>query len=218
VTKLRLKLDLHIHSIHSIDSHNTIDTINTRLREQSFNGYALTDHDTIAGHEEAREKAGGLVFIPGLEVSARGAHILVFDPSEVVESDLGIAETVDLIHDQGATAVLAHPFGLPRSWVSINQVRDAGFDAIEVANSAQIPYDYICGLNQKLADELGLPVTGGSDSHIPETIGRSYTFVESESASVDDVIKALRLGRTEIGGTFTHITEWLSKHFRKKKW
>ena len=36
--------------------------------------------------------------------------------------------------------------------MNINQVEGAGFDAIEVANSAQIPYDYICGLNQKLAD------------------------------------------------------------------
>ena len=218
MTALRLKLDLHIHSIHSLDSHNTIDTISTRIREQGLDGYALTDHDTIDGLEEAREKSGDLVFIPAMEVSARGAHILVFDPSEVVESHLGIAETVDLIHDQGSTAILAHPFGLPRSWVSINKVRGVGFDAIEVANSAQIPYKYICGLNQKLADELGLPITGGSDSHIPETIGRSYTFVESESASVDDVIKAIKLGRTEVGGSYTRITEWFGKHFRKKKW
>ena len=214
VTALRLKLDLHIHSIHSLDSHNTIDTINTRIREQGFHGYALADHDTIDGLDEAREKAGDLTFIPALEVSAKGAHILVFDPSEVVEPYLNIAETVDLIHDQGASAILAHPYGLPMSWVSINQVREASFDAIEVANSAQIPYEYICGLNQKLADELGLPVTGGSDSHIPETIGRSYTFVESGSASVDDVVKAIKLGNTEVGGSYTHITEWFSKHFR----
>ena len=214
MTALRLKLDLHIHSIHSIDSHNTIDTINTRIREQGFDGYALADHDTIDGLDEAREKVGDLVFIPALEVSARGAHILIFDPSEIVESYLGIAETVDLIHDQGATAILAHPYGLPRSWVRINQVREAGFDAIEVANSAQIPYEYVCGLNQKLADDLELPVTGGSDSHIPETIVRSYTFVESDSTGVDDVVKAIKLGRTEIGGSYTHITEWFSKHFR----
>ena len=215
---MRLKLDLHIHSTHSLDSHNTIDTINSRIHELGFQGYALADHDTIDGLQEAREKAGDLTFIPALEVSAKGTHILALDPTELVEPYLSMAETVELIHDQGALAILAHPYGLPRSWVSIDQVEEAGFDAIEVANSAQIPYDYICGLNQKLADRLGLPVTGGSDSHIPETIGRSYTIVESDSPEPSDVIDAIRLGRTSIGGSHTRITEWFSKHFRKKKW
>ena len=214
---MRLKLDLHIHSVYSLDSFNTIDTINQHLIELEFNGYALADHDTISGIDEAKAKAGELTVIPALEVSAKGAHILAFDPSELVESDLTPTETVERIHEQGATAILAHPYGLPRSWVNINRVKEAGFDAIEVVNSAQVPYEYICSLNRKLADQLGLPMTGGSDSHIPETIGRSYTIVESDSAEVDDIIKAIKLGHTSAGGTYTHITEWLSKNFKKKR-
>lgn len=214
---MKLRLDLHIHSTYSPDSFNTIDTIHQRLQEQGFNGYALADHDTIKGHTEAIEKAGELTIIPALEVSAKGVHILAFDPTELVHPYLSMAETVEHIHDQGATAILAHPYGLPKSWVKINEVREAGFDAIEVANSAQIPYDYICGKNRRLAEELGLPMTGGSDSHIPETIGRSFTVVETDSQSKDDVIKAIRLGRTSVGGTYTHITEWFSKNFRKKR-
>lgn len=214
---MKLRLDLHLHSTNSPDSFNTIETINRRIKEQGLDGYALADHDTINGLREAEEKKYDLAFIPALEVSAKGVHILALDPTDVVPEELSMAETVERIHEQGATGVLAHPYGLPKSWVRINEVREAGFDAIEVANSAQIPYDYICAKNKRLAEELELPITGGSDSHIPATIGRSYTIVEAESPSKDDVIKAIKLGRTSVDGTYTHITEWFSKNFLKKR-
>lgn len=213
---MELKLDLHIHSVYSPDGFNSIDEINFRLIEQGFDGYALADHDTLKGLDEAHAKSGGLVFIPAIEVSARRAHVVALDPVEVVPPGLSLPETVDLIHDQGATAILAHPYGLPRSWPQMRQVKLANLDAIEVANSAQVPYDFICSLNQKLADRLGLPVTGGSDSHIPETVGRSYTIVESESTDYLDVIKAIRLGHTKVGGSHTSFGEWFTKNVLKR--
>jgi predicted metal-dependent phosphoesterase TrpH len=217
MTKLELKLDLHIHSVYSPDGFNTIDSINHRIKELDFQGYALADHDTIEGHKEARKKAGELTVLTSLEVSAKGAHILALDPNEIIPSNLSISETVDRIHDQGATAILAHPYAFPRSWIKIHQIEGVGLDAIEVANSAQIPYKYVYGLNLKLAVRLSLPITGGSDSHIPETIGRAYTLVETDSSDPYDVIKAIKLGRTTVCGSNTRITEWFSKNFRVKK-
>lgn len=213
---MELKLDLHIHSVYSPDSFNSIDEINRRIKEQGFDGYALADHDTIKGLDEAHEKSGDIVFVPAMEVSARRAHVVALDPTEVIPPGLSLAETVDLIHDQGAMAILAHPYGLPRSWPQMNQVEAANLDAIEVANSAQFPYAFICDLNQKLADRLGLPAIGGSDSHIPETIGRSYTIVESESTGYLDVIKAIKLGRTRISGSHTRFGEWFAKNVLKR--
>ncbi len=213
---MELKLDLHVHSVYSPDSFNSIDEINNRIREQVFDGYALADHDTLKGLDEAHKKSSGLVFIPAMEVSARRAHVVTLDPIEIVPPGLSLPETVDLIHDQGATAILAHPYGFPRSWPQMRQVESANLDAIEVANSAQVPYGVICSLNQKLADRLGLPATGGSDSHIPETVGRSYTIVESESTDYLDVIKAIRLGHTRVGGSHTRFGEWFAKNVMKR--
>ncbi len=213
---MELKLDIHIHSVYSPDSFNSIDEINRRIKEQGFDGYALVDHDTIKGLDEAHEKSGDLVFVPAMEISARRAHVVALDPTEVISPGLSLVETVDLIHDQGAMAILAHPYGLPRSWPQMNQVEVANLDAIEVANSAQVPYEFICDLNQKLADRLGLPATGGSDSHIPETIGRSYTTVESESTDYLDVIKAIKLGRTRVDGSSTRFGEWFAKNVLKR--
>lgn len=213
---MELKLDLHIHSTFSSDSYNTIDSINSRIKEVQFQGYALADHDTMSGLDEALSKSGELTVVPAMEVSARGAHVLVLDPSDEMPEGLSIPEVVDRVHDQGATAILAHPYGLPRSWPNMGEIEKTRFDAIEVANSAQFPYDFICGLNQKLADRLGLPVTGGSDSHVPSTIGRSYTIVNSESADYNDVIKAIQLGRTRVGGSHTTFSEWLDKNLFKR--
>lgn len=204
---MKITLDLHVHSVHSKDSINTIETITRRIKDAGFQGYALADHDTMEGLPEALEKKGDLVVVPALEVTARGAHVLALDPSEPIPMGLSVAETVEKMHDQGATAVLAHPYGLPRSWVSINDTRNAGLDAVEVVNSAQFPYGYICSLNRRLAEELNLPVTGGSDSHIPDTIGRAYTIVDTPSPEPRDVIDSIRKGRTEAGGTGISIHE-----------
>jgi len=214
---VKIKLDLHVHSYYSRDGFSSIEEIVDRVTRQGLDGFALTDHDTLEGLKEARETARGLVFVPALEVSAKGAHILALDPVGPIPVNLSIAETVDHIHDQGAVAVLAHPYGLPKSWVRIKEARTAHFDAIEVANSAQFPYSIICKMNQGLADRLGLPITGGSDSHIPETVGRAFTLVEADSSEVCDVLKAIRLGRTSVGGSYTRLSEWLCKNIKKKK-
>ncbi|MCJ7574156.1 histidinol-phosphatase, partial [Candidatus Bathyarchaeota archaeon] len=58
---------------------------------------------------------------------------------------------------------------------------------------------------------LDLPVTGGSDSHIPRTIGRAYTVVDSASSEVEDIIEAIKRGRTEAIGSGTSVTERLEK-------
>jgi predicted metal-dependent phosphoesterase TrpH len=213
---LELKLDLHIHSTYSPDSYNSIDSINSTIGEIGFQGYALADHDTMGGLGEALEKSGNLVVVPAMEVSAKGAHVLVLDPTETVPIGLNISEVVDRVHDQGAIAILAHPYGLPRSWPNISEVEGSSFDAIEVANSAQVPYEVICELNRRLALRMGLPITGGSDSHIPATIGRSYTIVESESNDYHDVIKAIKLGRTKVGGSHTRFGEWFEKNVSRR--
>jgi predicted metal-dependent phosphoesterase TrpH len=200
-----------------VDAISRVDEIAERCRILGLDGFALCDHDTIDGLDEAKDAAGELVFVPGLEVKSRGTHIVCLDPKEVITPDLTMAETVDCIHDQGGTAILAHPCALPRSFVRLGQARGAGFDAVEVVNSAQYPFWLIKGWNSDLAERLGLPKTGGSDAHIPEVVGRGFTVVESESRDPRDVIAAIRAGRTETGGSGISWGERLSKFGRSRK-
>jgi len=205
--RISLKIDLHVHTRFSRDAINCFSDINAACKRLGLDGYAVCDHDTIEGLRS--NESEGLVLVPGLEVSARGAHVLCLDPVEVVPSGLSIVETVERIHSQGATAVLAHPRAFPRSFVSLRNASEVGFDAVEVANAAQIPFGLVMKWNRDLAKKLGLPETGGSDAHFPETIGRSYTVIESDSRSPVDVIRAIREGRTRVFGSGTKVGERL---------
>ncbi len=213
---VKLKIDLHVHSRYSSDSTSTFDEINRRCRELGLDGYALCDHDAIDGLAEAGEKSGGLVVVPGLEVTARGAHIICLEPSRLVPSQLSIVDTVAHIHKQGGTSILAHPYAIPRSFVRFAEAARAGFDAIEVANSAQIPFGVVRGWNRGMAERLGLPQTGGSDAHIPELVGRSYTVVEADSREPRDVVEAIRGGRTEVVGAGVGLFERMLKTWRAR--
>jgi predicted metal-dependent phosphoesterase TrpH len=97
--------------------------------------------------------------------------------------------------------------------VNSHEVEEAKLSAVEVANAAQFPYRWMLRKNSELAERLALPKTGGSDAHIPETIGRAYTIIEADSFEVDDVIRAIEQGRTEPRGSGITLSERLKKLF-----
>lgn len=206
---MRLRLDLHVHTAHSPDSHTSIDRVIKRCEEIGLNGFAVTDHDTIAGISEAQKKGDNIVVIPGVEISAKGAHILAYDISEPIPSNLSISDTVDRIHEQDAVAVIAHPYSLFRTWIKKRELEDVGFNAIEVANAAQFPYRWMLEKNINLAEKLGLPQIGGSDAHNPLFVGRAHTIVETDSHEIRDILQAIKKGDTEAVGRGITISERL---------
>jgi hypothetical protein len=73
-------------------------------------------------------------------------------------------------------------------------------DGIETINSKAHPYSLTKYLAEKASKRLGIPTFGGSDSHIPETIGDAYTCIESRSCSTDDIVHAIRRGNAYARG------------------
>ena len=206
---MRLRLDLHLHTTKSIDS--TVELVDAvrRCREEGLDGFAVTDHDILAEVPNEFSENIGIIIIPGMEVSADGAHILAFDIEEPIPPRLSVPETVDLIHDQGGIAIIAHPYSVFRTWVSGREIEEARFDGVEVANASQFPYGWMLSKNTALAKRLGLPRTGGSDAHIPRTIGRAYTILEVETRNVEGVLRALRKGDAEARGRGITLAERL---------
>jgi predicted metal-dependent phosphoesterase TrpH len=86
-----VRADLHVHSNASDGTDPPAEVIR-RAAQAGLDVVALTDHDTVAGHPQARGSrqalAGDLIFIPGLELSCqlqgRSVHLLayLFDPDD----------------------------------------------------------------------------------------------------------------------------------------
>lgn len=212
---MKLRMDLHVHTDHSRDSNICLDEAIRRCKAAGLDGFAVTDHDTLDGLPDVHARQQSYLIIPGIEISARGAHILGLNVSEPVQAGLSIQNTVERLHDQGAIAIVAHPHSIFKTWVDSREIEQARLDAVEVANANQFPFDFMMRKNTALAERLGLPITGGSDAHIPEMVGRAYTIIDVEANNVEDVISSLRNGYTEACGSgiplFYRLKKLISK-------
>lgn len=210
---LRLRLDLHVHTNNSYDCRLRIHDIIRFCKSSGLDGFAVTDHDTLGSLAQVQGGDEEVAIIPGMEVTARGAHILAFHVYEDIPPRLPIEETVELIHQQGGTAALAHPYSMFRSSLRELEVSEAGFDALEVANASHLFYKRNLKRGISLAERLKLPMIGGSDAHFLEAVGRTFTIVEADSTRPEDILKAVKEGKTEIKGTGITLFEKLWEIF-----
>ena len=82
-----VRADLHVHS-NASDGTDPPAEVMRRAARAGLDVVALTDHDTVAGHAEARAAADSVTLLPGMELSCRldgrSLHMLayVFDPHQ----------------------------------------------------------------------------------------------------------------------------------------
>ena len=76
-----MRADLHVHSTAS-DGTDPPAEVMRRAARVGLDVVALTDHDTVAGHAEARAAAGPVALLPGMELSCRldgrSLHMLAY--------------------------------------------------------------------------------------------------------------------------------------------
>ena len=76
-----MRADLHVHSRAS-DGTDPPAEVMRRAALAGLDVVALTDHDTVAGHAEARQVAGAVTLLPGMELSClldgRSLHLLAY--------------------------------------------------------------------------------------------------------------------------------------------
>ncbi|MGQ9788542.1 MAG: CehA/McbA family metallohydrolase [Candidatus Hadarchaeaceae archaeon] len=205
-----LQLDLHVHTRYSYDGNCSVEKAVEVAKSRGMNGIAITDHDTVSGHGEAKKiNKSGFLIIPGTEISSAHGHIVGLGVNEAIPKGLPATDTVELIRDQGGIAIAAHPFALGRS---PELVYRAKFDAIECLNSRAI---FLSNpLAQRFARKNGLVMVAGSDAHQCGDIGMAFTLVDCE-LDLETILEKIKKGKTSIAGRALSLPDLIWRVLQK---
>jgi len=192
-----VRIDLHCHSEHSLDASPPVKLLAKTASERNLDGFIISDHNTIDGWNDIKEvtkKFPDIKIYRGVEISAKEGHVLAIGIQELVPRGLSLAETIDLIHEQGGIASPTHPFDFLRSGVG-EMCFDLPIDSIETHNgSVLIPqFNYKA---QLMAKKYNLPGIGGSDSHTFRELGLGFTECTYLPDDENDLIKQIKQGKT----------------------
>lgn len=199
MNKLPLKIDLHVHTCYSYDAITTLKEVVTYSKKQGLDGVAITDHNTLDGALKLARK-NELIVVPGIEIETLQGHVLALNITTLIPPRLSPSETIQRIHEAGGIVVAPHLTAIGKAGLGLRPMsQSSNFDAIEVINSSAFPFFLSTYVSQKLAAQLDLPKTAGSDAHIPQTIGRAYTIIDADP-DVNEVIQAIRRGATVPSG------------------
>ena len=185
-----MKIDLHIHSRHSICSNLDPKNISKYAKLKGLDGIAITDHGTMNGYEKLQELAGDLIIVPGIEIATAAGDLIALFVREPIKSGLSLRDTTDRIHELGGLVIVPHPFDRYRKSVG-DKISEITADAIEVFNSRNI-YKKANQMALKFAKEKGIVAVAGSDAHFKEEIGVAGIITET-----DDIFECIRTGRVK---------------------
>jgi predicted metal-dependent phosphoesterase TrpH len=201
--------DLHVHSEASFDSDTSLEDRINDCRRRDIDTIALTDHNDVNRQIElSEEEFNGITVIAGIELFTDGpvgrADILGYfiEPGKMREQvshlesgyslDLDYREAIDMIHDAGGVAVLAHPGRYQGDLdMMVEHLTGEGLDGIEIEYTydtlgSQLPHTDLDEIHD-IAEQYDLVKTGGSDCHGP---GKRYNL--GEVTLSDERIEALR--------------------------
>ncbi len=214
---MELKLDLHLHSAASPDGRMPVEQIVAEARKRGLGGAAITDHNVRYVPADPADAARGMevledgfVLIAGEEFYTEYGHLLGLFMTEAVPTDydrggpfnarIPLAEAAERLHAQGALAVLAHPFEKNQPEARIAEAVPL-LDALEAFNArASAKYPDANERAAAFAAARGLPVTAGSDAHLPRELGGGCLVLHVEARTPEAIKAAILAGGNAVRG------------------
>jgi len=198
---VRIRVDLHAHTRHSLDASTSPARLVERAREAGLDRIAVTDHGVISGALEARELDPSLVIV-GEEIRcADGSELIGLFLSERIPDRLTIEATAERIRGQGGVVYAPHPYAYPwRTRSRAQRVLEVA-DVAEVFNSRAFlpPWNYAA---RRGVARRRIPQGAGSDAHFPFEIGRAYVEMpafDGPAEFLEAVVDARAVGRKVSG-------------------
>lgn len=198
------RIDMHSHTRGS-DGVGTPEQIVRHAVESGIHGLCLTDHHAsfIDDNAEVWKVAQALreadIFpIVGCEYSTKQGHLLIFGP-RIPAKHFGMypdmQDVIDWANKFGGACVVPHPYQSYKYMCGDKLAQMEGLAGVEVLNGQverRRAEDNVKA--RKKAEELGIPMTAGSDAHMPHDIGCVYTEFEGRIRGERKFLDALRAG------------------------
>jgi predicted metal-dependent phosphoesterase TrpH len=229
-------VDMHVHTRYS-DGLSNPHAIAKRALMLGI-GVAITDHNEIRGALEI-DKAPHLLTIPGIEVTSKeGSHLLIYfyDIESIKEffySDvkpfmgtgtmtslsLTMEEIIRRARGYRAVVVFAHPYSAAYTGVcNLHFPKErlddlmASVDGVEVINAGNLnKWNLQCAV---LGFNLDKAVTGGSDAHSLNHIGRAITYMPGEVGR-ESFLDAVKASQVRVIGKELNMFRKMTSHSSK---
>lgn len=194
-----MKVDLHVHTIHSPDSLTLCADVLRWADRRGVERLAITDHNTIAGAFVLRDLAPERIIV-GEEIRTSQGEIIGLFLEREIAPGLTPAETARRIHEQGGLVYIPHPADRARlSSALAPQALEAISDQVDIIEvfNARVTFALDNRAAEDLAQQHGLLRGAGSDAHQGYEIGSAY--VETPPFA-DAAGLRLALAQGQIGG------------------
>lgn len=202
---MKLKIDLHVHTVNSKDGYIPLKHLPKIISLKKLDGIAVTDHNHLT-----KIKFKEALIIPGVEVTTKEGHLIALGVEKLIKKGLNAIDAIEKIHEENGLAIAPHPYDFMASSLNPFKLKEK-LDAIETVNSSILTFKFSKLLAEKAALKLNLPKVAGSDAHIPEAVGDAYTVIEASSNSIEDILNAIKNGRTKPYGKPTSLTNKIKK-------
>jgi hypothetical protein len=200
-----LKLDLHVHTVRSYDAHTRREDLPAIIKSRGLDGVAVTEHNIFDP-----PSFDDTLVLPGVEISSRDGHIIALGINEMVQTKLPADDTIQRIHNQDGVAIIPHPYDPVCQCIKIARLKTRP-DAVETVNADALSFYISNWLARRDSTKFKLPQVGGSDSHIPQTIGDAYTLIDAKSRDLKDILDGIRSGKVSGEGRATSIMNKMRK-------
>jgi predicted metal-dependent phosphoesterase TrpH len=185
------KADTHMHTTYSDGAATPAEMVEHVVAHTDLKVIAVTDHDTAEGaliaRRYVREAGIPLEVIIGQEVTTDEGDVVGLFLRETLPAFRTAAQAVQAIHSQGGLAIAVHPFS---RWITLGNMTGVGqrlavlpLDGVEIRNGFPTNWGgnaYARWFNRRTVGHAEL---GGSDSHVPFTIGQAHTLFPGETAA-----------------------------------